>query len=81
MPAINDGVQAPGKNWPQGFYKHHLQLRSRKLRLIEWAQHDIHGKVAQWFTVIGRELHDPTVLAENVYNMDGTGILLSLLTA
>jgi hypothetical protein len=33
------------------------------------------------FTVISRELHDPAILAENVYNMDETGILLSLQTS
>jgi hypothetical protein len=38
-------------------------------------------KVAKWFTIMGRELHDPTILAENVYNMDETGILLSFLAS
>ena len=28
-------------------------------------------------TVIGRELHDPAILVENVYNMDETGIVVS----
>jgi hypothetical protein len=77
--ANDDGVKSPGKNWPQGFYKHHPQLRPRRLRPIEWARNNIHEKVVQWFTVIGRELHDPAILAENVYNMDKTGILLSFL--
>jgi DDE superfamily endonuclease len=31
--------------------------------------------------VIGRELHDPAILAENVYNMDETGVLLSFLAS
>ena len=30
-------------------------------------------KPSQWFTVIGRELHDPAIVPENVYNMDETG--------
>jgi hypothetical protein len=37
--------------------------------------------VEQWFTVIRRELHDPVILVENVYNMDETGILSSVLTS
>src|SRR5882672_490236 len=69
----NDGVRPPGKNWPQGFYKRHPQLRPRKLRPIEWARYDIYEKVAQWFTMIGT-LHDPAILAENAYNMDEIGI-------
>jgi DDE superfamily endonuclease len=80
-PTNNDGVHAPGKNWPQGFYKRHPRLRPRKLRLIEWARHDIYEKVAHWFTVISRELYDPAILAENIYNMDETGILLSFLAS
>jgi hypothetical protein len=66
---------------PKAFYKRHPQLRPRKLRLIEWARHNIYEKVAHWFTVIGTELHDPAILAENVYNMDETGILLSFLAS
>ena len=31
--------------------------------------------------MIGRELHDPVVLAKNVYNMDETGIILSFLAS
>jgi hypothetical protein len=37
--------------------------------------------VAEWFTVIGRGLHDPAILAENIYNIDETGILLSFLAS
>jgi hypothetical protein len=33
-------------------------------------------KLEQWFTVIGRELHDSAISAQNVYNMDETGILM-----
>jgi hypothetical protein len=46
VPANDDGVKAPGKNWPHGFYKRHPQLRPRRLRPIEWARHNIHEKVA-----------------------------------
>jgi hypothetical protein len=80
-PATDDGVRLPGKNWPQDFRKRHPGLRSRTLKPLEWAGHDIREKVAHWFTVIGRELQDPAILAENVYNMDETGILLSVLTS
>ena len=32
-----------------------------------------------WFTIIGKELANPLILAENIYNMDETGVLLSVL--
>jgi hypothetical protein len=32
-----------------------------------------------WFEVIGRVLRDLAILAENVYNMDETGVMLSML--
>lgn len=31
-----------------------------------------------WFEVIGAVLQDPAILAENVYNMDETGVMLSM---
>jgi hypothetical protein len=31
--------------------------------------------------VIGKELHDPVILAENVYNMDETEVMLSILSS
>jgi hypothetical protein len=31
--------------------------------------------------VIGKELNDPAILRENVYNMDETGVLLSVLSS
>jgi hypothetical protein len=46
-------------------------------------RHDknIYDKVTHWFTVIGKELDDPAILPENVYNMDETGILFSVLSS
>ncbi|KAJ5100120.1 hypothetical protein N7532_007121 [Penicillium argentinense] len=72
-------VRPPGKNWPQGFYRRHPQLRARRLRAIDWKQ--IEDKVRHWFAVIGRELADPAILPGNVYNMDETGVLLSVLNS
>ncbi|KAJ5963054.1 hypothetical protein N7481_013359 [Penicillium waksmanii] len=33
-------VRPPGKNWPQGFYRRHPQLRARRLRAIDWKRDD-----------------------------------------
>lgn len=80
---MDDGLQPPGKNWPQDFCKRHSELNARKLKALDWARHDhnIYEKVMQWFTVIGQELHDPAIVLENVYNMDETGVLLSVLSS
>ena len=32
-----------------------------------------------WFEVIGKELHSPAILPENVYKMDEIGVMLSML--
>jgi hypothetical protein len=79
VPAAADGIRPPGKNWPQGFYKRHPELKARKVRPLDWARHDIYDKVVEWFTVIGKELRNPAIVLENVYNMDETGVLLSVL--
>ncbi|KAJ5904761.1 uncharacterized protein N7473_001677 [Penicillium subrubescens] len=76
-------IRPPGKNWPQGFYLRHPQLKARRLRAIDWKRDDrqIEEKVQHWFAVIGCELADPAILRENVYNMDETGVLLSVLNS
>jgi hypothetical protein len=33
------------------------------------------------YGIIGKELHDPAIVPENVYNMDETGVLLSVLSS
>lgn len=79
----DDGLQPPGKNWPQGFYKRHPELKAVKVKALDWKRHDhsIFDKVTEWFSVIGKELRQPGVLAENVYNIDETGVLLSVLNS
>lgn len=34
----------------------------------------IYDKVVEWFNVISEVLEDPTILHENVYNMNETGV-------
>lgn len=77
----DDGIRPPGKNWSQDFQKRHPELTARKVRPLDWARYDIYDKVVEWFTLAGRELSNPAVLQENVYNMDETGNLLSVLNS
>lgn len=75
-------LHLPGKNWPQGFYKRHPILKAKTVKALDRARHDdnIYGKIVDWFTLMGRELHEG-IQPKNVYNMDETGILLSHLTS
>ncbi|RII17534.1 hypothetical protein CUC08_Gglean002374 [Alternaria sp. MG1] len=71
----------PSKNWAQAFGKRHPELKSKRVRSIDWRRHEIHiyDKITEWFGVIGKVLRDPAILPENVYNMDETGVMLSML--
>ena len=71
----------PGRNWPQCFYKRHLELKTSKCGALDWNRYDIYDKVIHWFEVISRVLQDPSVLQQNVYNMDETGVMLSKLNS
>lgn len=73
----------PSKNWPRAFEERHPQTQARRVRALDWDRHEknTYWKMAHWFEVIGRVLSDPAILAENVYNMDETGIMLSMLGA
>ena len=42
----------------------------------QWFGHD---RLETWFDTIEEVLQDPVIVAENVYNMDETGIMLSML--
>jgi hypothetical protein len=74
-------TKPPNKNWPQAFRRRHPQLRSRKTSAMDWKRHDnnIADKIPQWFEVIEPELRRPEIKPENVYNMDETGVMLSML--
>ena len=78
----NQLIKPPGKNWPRAFEKRHPELKARRIRSIDWKCHgnNIHDKIREWFEVIGRVLqHDLAILPKNVYNMDETGVMLSML--
>jgi hypothetical protein len=81
--ATNRPTEPPKKNWPQAFRRRHPQIKSRNNKPMPWERHDdsIYDKVVHWFDVIKEELCRPDVLPENVYNMDETGIMLSMLAS
>lgn len=71
----------PNKNWTKAFERRHPELQTRRAKALNWKRHDknIYPKVEDWFDVIGKVLGDDAIVAENVYNMDETGVMLSML--
>jgi hypothetical protein len=74
-------LKPPNKNWACAFEKHHPETQARRVRVLDWNRHEknTYWKISHWFQVIGRLLRDPAILAKNVYNMDETGVMLSML--
>ncbi|KAK7192829.1 transposase [Paraphaeosphaeria sporulosa] len=74
-------AKPPGKNWPRAFEKRHPKFKARTVKAIDWKRHgnNIYPKIVDWFDVIGPIIQDPAILPENVYNMDETGVMLSML--
>ena len=74
-------IKPPGKNWARSFEIRQPQLKSRRVRSIDWKRHEknTYVKITHWFEVIGRVVHNPAILLENCYNMDETGVMLSML--
>ena len=51
------------------------------MKALDWNRHEknIHAKTTHWFEVIRKIIQDNSVFAENVYNMDEIGVMLSML--
>ena len=65
---MNEVIDPPGKNRPQAFYKHHSELKSKNVKVIDWNCHNnnIYNKITHWFGVIRKELQDSVIVSENV---------------
>jgi hypothetical protein len=74
-------IKPPGPNWSKALENRHPDLKARSVKALDWNRHDknIYNKVEHWFEVICKVLEDPAITAENVYNMDETGVMLSML--
>jgi len=74
-------AEPPNKNWSKAFETRHPELRARKVRALDWNRHEknIYHKIEHWFELIAKVLEEPAVLDENVYNMDETGVMPSML--
>ncbi len=79
-PMVDGPLKPPGKNWAKALENGHPELQARRVSALDWNRHEknIYGKVTHWFEIIGKVLQDPAILPENVYNMDETGVMLSM---
>ena len=79
-PMADRPLKPPGKNWAKALENRHPELKARRVRALDWNRHEKHTyeKITHWFEVIGKLLQDPDILCENIYNMDETGVMLSM---
>ena len=70
----------PGKNWAKALENRYPELQAKRVRALDWNRHEknIFEKITHWFEIVESVLQDPAVLAENIYNMDETGVMLSM---
>jgi hypothetical protein len=80
-PEADRPTNPPNKNWTKAFENRHPELKARKVKALDWNRHEknIYHKIEEWFEVIGKVLGRPDILDENIYNMDETGVKLSML--
>ena len=71
-------LKPPGKNWAKSLEKRHPEVKARKVKALDWDRHEknIFPKIEHWFQVIGKVLKGSDIEQENVYSMDGTGVML-----
>jgi hypothetical protein len=79
-PTTDRPLKPPGRNWTKALENRHPVLKARRVKALDWNRHEknTYTKITHWFEVIGKVLQDPAILAENVYNMDETGVMLSM---
>jgi hypothetical protein len=72
----------PGQKWARCFAKRHSEIKARTVKPVDWNRHEkyTYGKMVHWFEAIEKVLQDPAVVPENFYNMDETGVMLSMLS-
>lgn len=54
-------IKRPGPTWSRAFEKRHLELKSMRIKPINWKWHDSHiyDKVVEWFEIIGKSTARP----------------------
>lgn len=80
-PEAERPAREPNKNWTKVFEGRYLELQTRRVKALNWKRYDkkVYPKVEDWFDVISKVSGDKAIPAENVYNMDEIGVMLSML--
>ncbi|KAK0951039.1 hypothetical protein LTS01_025397 [Friedmanniomyces endolithicus] len=80
-PASDRPLKLSGKNWAKALEKRHPELQAKRVKALDWHRHEknIYAKTAHWFEVIAKVMQDSQVMVENTFNMDETGVMLSML--
>jgi hypothetical protein len=81
QPALERPPKPPGKNWAKALENRYLELQAKRVKALDWNRHEknIFKKITHWFKIIEPVLQDLAILAENIYNMDETRVMLSML--
>ena len=79
-PLSHRPLKPSGRNWAKALEKRHPIIQARRVRPLDWNRHEqnTYNKIVHWSEVIGKILQDPTVMTENVYNIDETEVMLSM---
>jgi hypothetical protein len=79
-PASERPPKPPGKNWAKALENRYPELQAKRVRALDWNRHEknIFEKITHWFEIIEPVLQDQAILAENTYNMDETGVMMSM---
>lgn len=77
----SDGYGDPGKfgkNWVSRFLARNSALQSKVTKNIEVARKEVtEAQIVNWFATFTRVVKEYTsILQENIYNMDETGLLI-----
>lgn len=69
-----------GRNWTKALENRNPVLKASRVKALDWNRHEknTYEKITHWFKVIRKILQDPAILVENIYNMDETGVMLSM---
>jgi hypothetical protein len=71
---MKQATKPPGKNWARA------SKASSSTYITPSKGDNLDDKIIHWFKVIIKVLEDPAIFPENVYNMDETGVMLSMLS-
>jgi hypothetical protein len=69
----------PSKNWCKRFIvRHKDELDSRYLNILDLARHkaDTKASYGQYFEIVGQNIEQYSITANNIYNMDKKGFII-----